>query len=43
MKLDFKFDWEVLLEFELNDFTIYIMLLGIDHNVLIANSTRLWL
>ena len=27
MKLDFKFDWKVLLEFELNDFTLYVTLL----------------
>ena len=40
MKLDFKFDWKVLLEFELNEFTLYITLLGIEHNVLIANRTR---
>jgi len=41
MKLDFKFDWEVLLEFELNEVTFYIMFLGIEHNILIAKSTRL--
>ena len=41
MKLDFKFEWKVLLEFELNDFTLYVMLLGIEHNILIANSMRL--
>jgi len=27
MKLDFKFDWKVLIEFELNEFTLYVMLL----------------
>ena len=43
MKLDFNFDWEVLLEFELNEVTLYVMLLGIEHNILIANSKRLWL
>ena len=41
MKLDYKFDWKVLLEFELNEFTLYATLLGIEHNVLIANSTGL--
>jgi len=41
MKLDFKFDWKVFLEFELNEFTLYDVLLGIEHNVLIANNTRL--
>ena len=41
MKLDFKFDLEVLLEFELNEVTLYVTLLGIEHNVLIANNTRL--
>ena len=41
MKLDFKFDCKVLLEFELNEFILYVMLLGIEHNVLITNSTRL--
>jgi len=29
MKLDLKIDWKVLLEFELNDFTLYATLLGI--------------
>jgi len=43
MKLNFKFNCEVLLEFELNEVTLYVMLLGIEHNVLIANSTRIWL
>ena len=43
MKLDFKFDWEVLLEFKLNEVTLYIMLLGIEHNFLIENRKRLWL
>ena len=43
MKLDFKFDWKLLLEFELNEFTLYITLQGTEYNVLIANSTRLWL
>ena len=38
MKLDFKFDWEVLLEFELNEVTLCIMLLGIEHNILIAKA-----
>jgi len=42
-KLDFKFDWEVLLEFELDYFTLYVTLLRIEHNILIANSMRLWL
>ena len=37
-KLDFKFDWEVLLEFELNEITLYVTLLGIKHNVLIAKT-----
>ena len=41
MKLNFKFDWEILLKFELNEVTLYVMLLGIEYNVLIANSTRL--
>ena len=41
MKLDLKFDWEVLLEFELNEVTLYVMLLGIDHNVLIEKIMRL--
>jgi len=35
------FDWKVLLEFELNKCTLYVKLLGIEHNVLIANSMRL--
>ena len=43
MKLDFKFDWEVFLEFEQNEVTLYVMLLKIEHNILIAKSTRLWL
>ena len=29
MKLDFKFDWKLFLEFELNEFTLYVTLLGI--------------
>jgi len=41
MKLNFKWDSKVILEFEPNDFTLYIMLLGIEHNVLIAKSTRI--
>jgi len=41
MKLDFKFDWKVHLEFELNEFTLYVTLVGIELNVLIANSTRI--
>ena len=41
MKLDLKFDWKVLLEFELNDFTLYVTLLGIEHNVLMENRMRL--
>ena len=41
MKLDFMFDWKVLLEFELNEFTFYVTLLVIEYNILIANSTRL--
>ena len=41
MKLDFKFDWKVLLEFELNDFTLYVTLLGIEHNFLMENRMRL--
>jgi len=41
MELDFKWDWKVILEFELNDFTFYVMLLGIKHNVLITKSTRI--
>jgi len=43
MKLDFKLDYKVLLEFELNEFTLYVACLGIEHNILIANSTRLGL
>ena len=43
MKLDFKFDWKVLLEFELNKFTLHVRFLGTEHNVLIANSMRLGL
>jgi len=41
MKLDLKFDLKVFLEFELNEFTLYVTLLGIEHGILIANSTRL--
>ena len=41
MKFDFKFDSKVLLEFEMNEFTLYVMLLGIEHNILIANNTIL--
>ena len=41
MKLDFKFGWEVLLEVELNEITLYVTLLGVEHNILIANSMRL--
>jgi len=41
MKLDFKFDWKVLLKFELNEFTLYVTLLGIKYNILIANNMRL--
>jgi len=40
MKFDFKFDGKVLLEFKLNEFTLYVTFLGIEHNVLIANSMR---
>ena len=43
MKLDFMFDREVLLEFVLNEITLYIMLLGIEHNALNAKRTRIWL
>ena len=38
MKLDFKWDQKVILEFELNDFTLYVTLLGIEHNVLITKK-----
>jgi len=41
MKLDFNFDWKVLLEFELNEVTLYVILLRIVHNILIANNMRL--
>ena len=41
MKLDFKFDWEVLSELGLNEVTLYVTLLGIKHKILIANSMRL--
>jgi len=40
MKLDFKWDWKVILESEPNDVTLYIALLGIEHNILIVESTR---
>ena len=33
MKLDSKFDWEVLLAFELNEVTFYVMLLETEHYV----------
>jgi len=33
MKLDFKWDSKVILEFEPNDFTLNVALLGIEHKV----------
>ena len=35
LKLNFKLDWKVLLEFGLNEFTLYITLLGIEYNILV--------
>jgi len=38
MKLDFKLDWKVILEFEPNDFILYVTLLGIEYNVLLQKA-----